>query len=396
MTPARPAGQVADGQAGPVAAAGREGGGSDGFDVAVCRDAERFGLLGPAWAELHRRCRTATPFQSHSWLHSWWLSYGTPGCLRVVLVRRDGQLVAAAPLRLVRGPVPVLTGLGGTITDYSDVLVDDVAAGAADALTGALGRLARTAVIDLREVRPGAAAERVHAGWRGPRARLADSTCLELPALSIDRLVDRLPSSRAQRARSKLRKLDREGIEEHVVPPAEVPEALRRLLDLHQRQWQGRGVTAEHVSVRFAEHLERAVRPMVESGEAMVTEFRLAGDLVAADLTLLSPRLSGGYLYGADPVLRARKVDVATMLLRNGARRSSASGRATLSLLRGDEPYKHHWRPETVGNQRLLMARPELAPALWLRVAHARARGWAADRVRGRAWARRLRRGGGG
>ncbi|MGA5166403.1 MULTISPECIES: GNAT family N-acetyltransferase [Streptomyces] len=361
------------------------------WEVTVCRDGGAFGRLGPEWAALYRRCATATPFQSHSWLHSWWVSYGTPGALRVVLVRRDGALVAAAPLRLARGPLPVLTHLGGAITDFSDVLVDDACADdAVPVLTGALGRLARTAVIDLREVRAEAAAQRVYACWRGPRRRLPDSVCMELPAASIDELVARLPSSRAQRARSKLRRLDKLGIEERVVPPADVPHALRRLLDLHQRQWADRGVTPEHLRPRFAEHLQRAVRSMVESGDAMVTEFRMAGDLVAADLTLMSPLLSGGYLYGADPVLRASKVDVATLLLRNGARESSTSGRATLSLLRGREPYKSHWRPEPVVNQRLLLARRRTAAPLLLLAGYAAGRRRAADRLRDRAWARRL------
>ncbi|MFF8291302.1 GNAT family N-acetyltransferase [Streptomyces sp. NPDC016309] len=363
------------------------------WEVTVCRDDGEFGRLAGEWAALYRQCATATPFQSHSWLHSWWVSYGTPGCLRVVLVRRDGRLVAAAPLRRVRGPLPVLTHLGGAITDYSDVLVDDAHAdGAVPVLTAALGRLARTAVIDLREVRAEAAAQRVYALWRGPRHRLPDSVCMELPAAPIDELVGRLPSSRAQRARSKLRKLDRLGIEEHVVPAAEVPGALRRLLDLHQRQWADRGVTPEHLRPRFAEHLQRAVRSMVESGDAMVTEFRMAGDVVAADLTLMSPLLSGGYLYGADPLLRDSKVDVATLLLRNGARESSASGRARLSLLRGREPYKSHWRPEPAVNQRLLLARRRTAVPLLLLAGCAAGRRWAADRLRDRTWVRRLRK----
>ncbi|MFG3499254.1 GNAT family N-acetyltransferase [Streptomyces sp. NPDC047928] len=363
--------------------------------ASVCRDDEEFGALAAEWADLCRRCRSATPFQSHAWLHSWWLSYGGRGRLRVVLVRRDGLLVAAAPLWRVPGPVPVLAPLGGTLTDYCDVLVDDGCAEAVPALSGELARLARTAVIDLREVRPGGAAERVHAGWRGPRRALADSICLELPALPVGELVDRLPASRRQRARSKLRKLDKEGIEARPVPAAEVPRALRRLLELHQRQWAGRGVTAEHLSDRFAAHLERAVTAMAAAGEARVTEFRMGGAVVAVDLTLLSPLLSGGYLYGADPVLRSLKVDMATLLLRNGTRISAGSGRPVLSLLRGEEPYKHHWRPEPVTNRRLMLARRRTAPVLWLRAVYAGGRRWAADRLRDRPWARRLRRGGG-
>ncbi|ALO10718.1 glycosyl transferase, group 1 [Streptomyces venezuelae] len=353
----------------------------------ICRDEERFGGLAAEWTALYGRCSSATPFQSHSWLHSWWLSYGRPGALRVVLVRREsGELVAAAPLMRAGGPLPVLTQLGGTITDFTDVLLDDDCPEAAPALARALARAARGAVVDLREVRPGAATERVFAHWRGPRRRLPDSLCLELPAVPMEGLLERIPSGKAQRVRAKLRKLDALGIDSHVVTGDEVPAALDRLLKLHQLQWQGRGVTAEHTSSRFAQHLTRAVRPMVERGDAMVTEFRLAGDVVAADLTLMSPRLAGGYLYGADPALRARKVDVATMLLRHGARETSTGGRATLSMLRGTEAYKQHWRPETVRNQRLMLAGRRTAPLLWLRAGAADGRRWAARQARERAW----------
>ncbi|MCS0638985.1 GNAT family N-acetyltransferase [Streptomyces sp. LP05-1] len=363
--------------------------------MTVCRDGAEFGRLAGEWGRLYRRCRTVTPFQSHSWLYSWWLSYGVLGTLRVVLVRHGGTLVAAAPLRLVRGPVPVLTPLGGAITDFTDVLVDDARPQALAVLARALRGLARTAVLDLREVRPGAAAERLYAGWVGPRARLTDSTCLELPARPIEELIARLPSPRAQKVRAKLRRLDRMEIEEHAVPGGEVPAALDRLLALHRRQWAGRGVTPEHLSARFAEHLGRAVRLMVEAGEARVTEFRIAGELVASDLTLLSPRLAGGYLYGADPVLRSGKADVTTLLLRSGARESSARGRSVLSLLRGREPYKNHWRPEAVTNRRLLLARRRTAVPLLVLAGCAALRTRAAellrdrDRGRGRGLARR-------
>ncbi len=144
----------------------------------------------------------------------------------------------------------------------------------------------------------------------------------------------------------------------------EVDKALRRLVELHELQWQGRKVTSEHLRPRFREHLVRAVGTMVRSGDAVVTEFRLEDDVVAVDLTLLSRRLAGGYLYGAHPCLRERRTDVAVMLLDASTEHTHGCGRDTLSLLRGNEPYKHHWRPETVVNQRLLLARRRTAPLL--------------------------------
>ncbi|MFF6995135.1 GNAT family N-acetyltransferase [Streptomyces sp. NPDC008313] len=326
-------------------------------------DERVFAGLAPEWGRLYRRCATATPFQSHAWLHSWWLSYGVSGRLRLVLVRdADGELLAAAPLMRVHRPVPAWVTLGGAISDYGDVLLDDRDTGrAADALTEGLSRAARGAVIDFREVRPGGAVERVYARWRGPRRRVRDSLCLELPARPMDELLTRLPAQRAQRVRAKLRKLTALGIAHRVVGPEDVDAALRALLELHRLQWRGRKVTSEHLRPRFAEHLVRSVGRMVRSGDARVTEFRLEDRVVAVDVTLMSPRLAGGYLYGADPRLRELKADVATMLLDACAERTAAGGHRVLSLLRGDEPYKHPWRPGTVVNQRLLLARRRTA-----------------------------------
>ncbi|MET9698185.1 GNAT family N-acetyltransferase [Streptomyces sp. NPDC006529] len=342
-------------------------GSTGALTVTLCRDPRQFAALEEPWNRLVRGCPTATPFQTHAWLHSWWLSYGRDGRLRVVLVRRGDELVGAAALMLVHRPLPLLVPLGGGITDYFDVLLDArYADQVVPALAHGLHRAARGAVVDLREVRPGAAAERLYEQWPGARARLADSTCMELPVLPFDELVKRMPKAGAQRVRAKLRKTDAAGIEEREVTEQEVPRAVRTLLRLHEKQWRGRGVTPEHLKPRFAEHLTRATRRMVRCGEGRLTEFRLEGKVVAANVTLLSAGLSGGYLYGADPGLRDRKVDVATLLLRHETGRALAEGRPVVSFLRGSEPYKNHWRPEVVVNQRFLLATGPLTPLLRL------------------------------
>jgi CelD/BcsL family acetyltransferase involved in cellulose biosynthesis len=360
--------------------------------VELCVDELEFAALGPSWERLHRRCAAATPFQTHAWLHSWWLSYGRRGRLRLVLVRDGAELLAVAPLMLVRGPVPVLVPLGGAISDYADVLIDDEhSERAAAALTEGLAAAARTALIDFREVRPGAAVERVYERWLGPRRRVDDSVCLELPARPVEELLGRMPAQRAQRVRAKLRKLTSLGVEHRAVRPEEVGTALCTMLELHRLQWQERKVTTEHLRPRFHEHLVRSVAPMVRSGDARVTEFRLDGEVVAVDVTLLSPRLAGGYLYGAHPGLRERKADVATMLLQACAEHVAAGGHQVLSLLRGAESYKFRWRPDTVVNQRMLMARRRTAPLLSAVVCDS------AARSRGKELLRRWReRGGGG
>ncbi|QNE74216.1 GNAT family N-acetyltransferase [Streptomyces finlayi] len=358
---------------------------NEGLTVTLCRDLGEFAGLADEWDALYRRCRTATPFQSHAWLHSWWLSYGPAGRLRVMLARRGGRLIGAAALMLVHRPMPLLVPMGGAISDFFDVLVDEEESdGALVALERGLDRAARHAVIDLREVRPDASAQLLYERWAGACARLDDSTCMELPAEPIGTLLQRLPGSRAQRVRAKLRKIDALPVECRPVPALDVPGAVGRMLRLHELQWTGRGVNSEHLRPRFSAHLVRATRRMVRDGGAALTEFLLEGEVVAVNMSLQSGHLTGGYLYGAHPSLRERKVDVATMLLREVSQQAADTGRTVLSLLRGSEQYKNHWEPVPVVNQRLLMARPALDPLLRLRLSQLSARDVAAETVKTR------------
>jgi hypothetical protein len=350
------------------------------LSVEVCTDERVFAGLAEEWARLYRACPAVTPFQSYAWVHSWWMSYGTPGRLRLVLVRRRGELVAAAPLMRVYYPLPALVPVGGAITDFCDVLLDEEAAGqGALALADALYSEARTALIDFREVRPGAAIERVYRCWRGPRRRLRDSECLELPAAPMNDLLGRLPKARSQRIRNKLNKLAKLGVESRVVGPDEMDGSLRRMLELHRLQWQDRGVTPEHLRPRFLDHLVRSAVPMAHSGEALVREYRFEDEVVAVDLTLLSRQLAGVYLYGVHPRLRERKADVATMVVRASAEYLASGEHRVLSLLRGNEPYKYRWHPESVVNRRLLMARRRTAPLLAAAAGEAALRGRAKE-----------------
>ena len=56
-------------------------GSTGALSVTLCRDPRQFAALEEPWNRLFRACPTATPFQSHAWLHSWWLSYGRRGRL---------------------------------------------------------------------------------------------------------------------------------------------------------------------------------------------------------------------------------------------------------------------------------------------------------------------------
>lgn len=317
------------------------------------------------WRELYSHCSQATPFQSFEWLRAWWAAYGRPGRLVVVAVRRNGRLVAAAALTLrYRLGVGTLRPLGDSVSDLTDVLLHDrwvgpAAAGLADGLRRAPGQ-----VIDLPEVRPAAAAWRVRDAWRGRHWQGPAATCLELPGC-LDAMLDRMSAKGRTRVGQGLRRLDRLGIHSREVPAADAPDAVRRLLDLHRQQWEGRTISPEHLDPRFAAHLSAAVPAMVARGDATIVEYAQDGQQVAADLLLLGRDLVGGYLYGYRPQLRTG-IPVQLLFLRAGLEVAAARGVPVFSMLRGTEETKQRWRPREVPNQRLLLyAGPGAAPYAW-------------------------------
>lgn len=329
----------------------------------VCDDAA-VASLALEWDDLYQRCSRATAFTSFSWLESWWRHYGQSGRLVLVLVRRAGRLVAAAALmRRRRFGLSVLTPLGTGVSDFTDILLDDSCAGeAAHHLACAIASERRWHVVDLPEVSEPAAAWHLVQAWPRRTWTVPGSICTELSARSINELIDGLPRETAHTRRKKQRKIQKAGLETRVVTGSSVAAALVDLLRLHKQQWDGRGMNPEHGRARFAAHLLRAVPALAERDRAVLVEYRLASEPVAVELLVGGHRMLCTYLYGFRPDLRQR-IDVAQLLLGTDLDIAQRLGRPTLSLLRGNEPYKRRWRPRETRNHRVLLACSGRIPA---------------------------------
>ncbi len=333
--------------------------GTGEWSVEIRRDDDSLAALRAEWNELFGRCATATPFQSHAWLDAWWRNYGVLGRLRLVLVRHSGRLVGAAAFRRERRWFcTVLTPVGGALSDFTDVLLDGaVAEPAARLIASALRQQRGWDLLDFPETREDAAAGRaLLAEWPGRRWQVPASLCLELPATPAEDLVRDLPSHARKTVRRRVNQIARLGLATRTVPAEETERAIADLLRLHAAQWQGRGGNREHLRPRFTRHLTRAIRGMVEAGQAAVLEYRIADRLVASNLVVIGPGLAGGYLYGAEPSLRD-DLDIATLLVTTTTALAHDRGCSTMSMLRGAEGYKMRWRPHEATNQRILLAR---------------------------------------
>jgi CelD/BcsL family acetyltransferase involved in cellulose biosynthesis len=344
----------------------------------VVTTTEEFGELTDAWDRLAAGCRSATAFQSHAWLESWALAYCAPGSLRVLVVHAGDDLIAAAPFYVSRRlAVRSLEPLGAGLSDFGDILVADAVderrADVLAKLVTALLQVSGWDVIDLPEVRPGAAAHELRALWPGPSGSIVASTCLELPVQEMPDLLARLPRSTAKHVRTKLRKIDQAGVAAECVVASEVPGALEEFQRLHAEHWRHRGVTAEHLRHRFATFLGRAIPLMVERRQAVVVQYRLSGAVVGVRINVIGGAMMGAYLSGISPAMR-QQVDVATVMLRHNLALARERELQILSLLRGQEDYKLRWRPVSVTNSRIVLGRPGNVLAA---ASVALARGWA-------------------
>ncbi|MCP2335165.1 GNAT family N-acetyltransferase [Actinomadura rupiterrae] len=331
------------------------------WHVQIHHDDTAWDALHADWNELYERSG-ATPFQSLDWNIAWWRHYGRPGRLRLVTVRRDGRLVALAPLTLCRQyGHRVLMPLAAAQSDHTDVLIDrEHAAIAADRLAGALLAEPGWSVLDFPEVMPNGAVGLLAERWTRLRRREPSSVCLQLPACAPGEFAARFPRRTAGKVRARLRKIEALGLEIRQVAATESERAIGEMLHLHERQWQGRGINTEHLQPRFAAMLADAAASMIPSGRAVLTEYRRDDRVVASDLVVVGADWVGAYLYGAEPDLR-NAMDVSLMLLSNDLRLASGLGRQSLSLLRGQEDYKLKWQPTLVQNERVVLCRSALA-----------------------------------
>jgi CelD/BcsL family acetyltransferase involved in cellulose biosynthesis len=337
---------------------------------------------GPDWDGLHSRAGRG-PFLAHSWLTSYWRAFGDRSGLRVVCVRSGDRLTAAAAVRRSRRHgVPVLTPLAAELSDFTDVLIDPDVPPAAGDLAGALLAVGGWSVLDAAEVPPGGGAWRLAAAWPGQTVVLPASTCLELPVRPLPELLAELPSRHRRDLARQQRRAARLALRAERVPPAPEPiaAAVGDLLDLHARQWAGRPVNPLHLDPRFRAHLTEAARAMVPAGQAALTRFVLAGELVGVAFALIADGAVGGYLYGVRPELRDQ-LDISSLVIRSDLELGRHVGATRLSMLRGQEDPKLRWQPTPRRSQRMLLLPPAGAGGHGLAVA-ALLRRAAAERVR--------------
>jgi len=332
------------------------------------------------WDELAGGC----VFRSWTWLNSWWRHYGTMAeetalaskKLQVLLVYEGDdstgcqaptqssaygatseQLVAILPCyserSLTRGKVLRLLGDGEVCSDHLDLLVTATnAARAADALAEYLcGQTSQWDLIDFpalditqENTKIGhlidALSERECIVSQSP-----DQNCwsVALPESWKEFLALQSKSHRKQLKRLEKRVLDTPSATWHQVKLLEeFDSAWPLFVDLHQRRRESLGEAGCFASPRWAAFHEDVARQLLLEGRLRMSWLELEGEPVAAEYHFAGGRTTYVYQGGLDPNRLEDEPGRLSMI--RTVQQAIAEGHRNFDLLRGDEPYKAHWR----------------------------------------------------
>ncbi len=334
-----------------------------GLSAAVIERIQDFALLEEEWDELYRTAHGSTPFQSWAWMYSWWEAYGAGYELRIVTLRdSEGLLVGLLPLMLERRRgLGVLLFIGTRRNDYQDILAREgweqrISEPARQALT----RIGGWHVADLHQLRPGSVGWSVLQAWRGPRAWVRHEGSPLVAAKPWDELVAALSKNQRSTVRRTLRRAAADGLRADRVRPEDAELAARRLVALHRELWQGRNMTPEHSTARWASFIESAARRMTSRDMGEISEFRRNGEVVMSLFWLVGPGFVGFYHSGVSQRILDH-YQWNALLVQAGTAIAQARGAAYLDLLRGEQDYKLQWASKVLPSHRLILGRNTLA-----------------------------------
>jgi CelD/BcsL family acetyltransferase involved in cellulose biosynthesis len=341
-----------------------------------------------AWDALTGGC----VFRSWTWLSTWWKHYGEGHprrALRVFLTLRDGSgnpsaLVAVLPCYVesswTQGRVLRLLGDGEVCSDHLGVLASSAEADcASDAIAACVAGRDDWDLLDFSAV------DEVD----GPTARLHEA--LAVGDCTTSRLIGErcwvidLPPSfeeflamQSKSHRKQLRQLERRVLQSErarwrlVESTGDFGDAWATLVDLHQRRRQRLGQPGCFSSTTWSAFHWDVAQRLLAQGRLRLSTLELDGAPIAAEYHLAGERATYAYQGGVDPArLDDEPGQLSTIC---SIKRAITEGHRQFDLLRGDEPYKAHWRAVPRQAVRLVAV-----PArMWPRVRH---RTWTAARA---------------
>jgi GNAT acetyltransferase-like protein len=343
------------------------------LDVAILTNSEDFRAMEEEWDDLYQDSPHTTPFQSWSWLYSWWESFGEGYELRLITVWEGTLLVGVIPLMLERWwGFRRLLFVGER--DQQDLLAkkgweDKVS----EAGVRALRQMDCWHVIDLRDVNPAATIWGIFEQWNGPRThRLADNYVF-LKVKPWDELLTSLSRNDRQAVRRTLRRAEEDGVCSVLAGPEEAEQAARRLVALHRKLRQGRDIARTHLTPQFESFIVAAARRMTNRGLGRISELRRDREVIISSFMLFGESVTEAYLVGVSQEARQR-YQWSSVGIRDALNTAHSRNNTYVCLAQAGEPYKQSWPHKLVPYYQIIIGRDLVSLTLYLSFLSLRAR----------------------
>ena len=317
-------------------------------------------LASDEWLQLDDRWNglsRGVPFQRLEWLAPWWRHY-RPGELCVLAVEdSEGRSVAYTPwyFEQTRGGGRVIRSLGSgeVCSDYVSILCrvgkeQEVARTLGEFLSRNEQQLGWDLIhlegIDGEDpVVPLLLEQFSHQGHPVIDRPVHRCWRLPLPESETSLLALQSKSHRKQLRRFQTRIFDTQrGVLRRADSAESFEFAWNELVSLHQRRREQLGQPGCFASGRFAAFLREAAENMRRAGLLHLYWLELEGSPVAAEFHLAGPGMLYAYQSGIDPErLDEEPGSLITLAI---LRDAISECRQEIDFLRGDEPYKAHWR----------------------------------------------------
>jgi CelD/BcsL family acetyltransferase involved in cellulose biosynthesis len=315
-------------------------------------------LEGPWNALFARAGRDTQVFQTYNWLWHWTNHFlpapGMPGPeLSIVTARAGDRLVMVWPLVLDRvGPVKRLSWMGEPVSQYGDVLIDDVPDASALLRAAWDFVIERTGagVLQLRKVREDSAIAPLLAEMGAAVTTELKAPYLNLASAPSFAEYEKRYSSGARRNRKRQRRrLEERGAvalswhTEGAEAETLTAEAFRlKMLWLHQR-----GIVSPALAdPRTARFFTDATRAETHPAGCHVLSLSCGGRPVALEIGVRAKGRTAIHVIAYD--LDFEKTGAGSLLMEDSIRRACDDGLATFDLLAPGDGYKLEWADDAV------------------------------------------------
>lgn len=301
-------------------------------------------------------------FRGWTWLANWWRHYGEGHAERSlnVLIVFDGSSGGADDVRAIlpvyleatwtQGHVLLLLGDGEVCSDHLGLLAQTESANAS--ATAIAEAIAVDGSWDLLEF---SALDETDAASQRLLDELADRDCMisRTPTdrcwtIDLPATWDEFLALQSKSHRKQLRQLERRVLESPraawrlVASSGEFGDAWSTLVDLHQRRRNSLGEPGCFASPTWAAFHWDVAQQLLVDGRLRLSTLQLDGQPIAAEYHFASAQTTYAYQGGVDPNRLADEPGQLSTIC--SLQRAIAEGHAKFDLLRGDEPYKAHWR----------------------------------------------------